>query len=95
MPRTGSTAASGKGLSATTDRHRRFEAAAQTIRGRCACIRDDARDCIEARYRPRMDDVERHSGWEDCLDEVCECRCHDELRELELDLYGPDDDGLY
>lgn len=61
---------------------------ANKIQKRCACIRWDARECIEARYRRPMDDTERHSGWEDCLDDVCECRCHDEIAELEEDLYG-------
>ena len=70
----------------------RFADAADEIQARCACIRWDARECIEARYRRPMDDIERHSGWEDCLDDACECRCHDEIGELEEDIWGPRDD---
>jgi hypothetical protein len=77
------------------DKFQRYAKGAEEIQKRCACIRWGARDCIEARYRRPMDDIERNSGWEDCLDEECECRCHDELRQLEEDVYGPDDDGLY
>jgi hypothetical protein len=68
-----------------------FAEGANAIQKSCACIRWDARECIEARYRRPMDDIERNSGWEDCLDEVCECRCHDEIGQLEEDIYGPPD----
>lgn len=44
----------------------------------------------QARYRRPMDDIAR--GAFDGLDEECECRCHDELRQLEEDVYGLSDD---
>lgn len=65
---------------------------AGAIQSRCACIRWDPRECIEARYHRPMDDIERHGGWEDCLDDTCECRCHDEIRDLETDIWGDRDD---
>jgi hypothetical protein len=65
---------------------------ADEIQRRCACIRWDPRECIEARYPAPMDDTAR-AGWFDDVNEQCECGCHDELRQLEEDIYGPPDYG--
>ena len=68
----------------------RFWQGAADIQKRCACIRWEARDCIRARY-PRSSDHLGGDWWEEVLDERCECRCHDEIAQLEEDIYGPDD----
>lgn len=45
---------------------------------KCACIRLDARDCIQARYSRRCDDCADDTGWGG---DECECSCHDEWRQ--------------
>jgi len=58
------------------------EKAAEAIRQRCACIRDEAKDCYQARHNPRMSDMDD----DDPDDGECECFCHEALAEL----YGDD-----
>ena len=44
---------------------------------KCACPRDDARDCYRYRYAP-MDDIARADFFSimDEHDDKCECPCH-------------------
>ena len=44
---------------------------------KCACPRDDARDCYRYRYAP-MDDIQRADFFSimDENDDQCECPCH-------------------
>ena len=64
---------------------------AQEIQKSCACIRWDARECYEARHYPRCGD-DLDDGRPDWDDDECCCRCHDELGDLEEDVYGPSDE---
>jgi hypothetical protein len=65
----------------------RFSKGADEIQAKCACRRWDPRECWAARYpRSTPDDLD----W--AGDDECECHCHDELRQLEEDIWGRDDD---
>ena len=67
----------------------RYTNGAEEIQKSCACIRWGARECYTARHYRPSDDLDEPT-WED--DDDCECSCHDELRQLEEDIYGPSDD---
>jgi hypothetical protein len=53
-------------------------------KAKCACPREDARDCYRYRYAP-MDDIARADFFSimDQDDDKCECVCH---QEIEYDL---------
>lgn len=53
---------------------------------KCACPREDARDCYRYRYAP-MDDIQRADFFSimDENDDKCECPCHDEQYEGDYD----------
>jgi hypothetical protein len=68
----------------------RYAKGAEEIQKSCACIRWDARECYEARNYPQRDDLD--DGRPDWDDNDCSCSCHDELGQLEEDVYGPRDD---
>lgn len=71
-----------------TDFDRYMKGAAEIQKG-CACIRWHPRECYIARHYRPSDDLDE-TTWED--DDDCYCSCHDELRQLEEDVYGPSDD---
>ena len=66
----------------------RYSHGVQEIQKSCACIRIGARDCYTARHYRPSDDLDEPT-WED--DDDCVCSCHDEIRQLEEDMYGPED----
>lgn len=61
------------------------EGAAQIQRG-CICRSWNPRECYRLRHH-RWDDGDFDE------DDDCSCRCHDELRELEHDIWG-DSEGM-
>ena len=67
---------------------RQYDEAAAAIRSKCACVDDDALDCFARRNRPqRGEDVADFASWD--IPEECQCSCHEQLRDLEEDVYGP------
>lgn len=68
----------------------RFAEGADRIQKSCACIRWSARECYEARHYRLTDDLGEGRPWFD--DSECECCCHDEIGDLEVDIWGERDD---
>lgn len=63
----------------------RFAEEANKIQKRCACIVWDADEC--GKGRAPCGDFER-SVWFEEYHEPCECSCHEDIGELELEIFG-------
>jgi hypothetical protein len=65
----------------------RYAKGADAIQKGCACRAWNPRECMKARHpQPYGFGDESEDD-----DDDCSCRCHDELRQLEEDIWGPAD----